>query len=36
VWTAVYSKPASGKTVIQTVSREQAVADASGWVSASK
>jgi hypothetical protein len=36
VWTAVYNKPASGKTVIQAVSREQAVDDASGWVSASK
>ena len=36
VWTAVYSKPASGKTVVQTVSRQQAVDDAAGWVSASK
>jgi hypothetical protein len=36
VWTAVYNKPASGKTAIQTVSRQQAVDDASGWVSASK
>jgi hypothetical protein len=36
VWTAVYNKPASGKTVIQTVSREQAIDDAAGWVSASK
>ncbi|HEY4233374.1 MAG TPA: hypothetical protein VGM76_08100 [Lacipirellulaceae bacterium] len=36
VWTAVYNKPASGKTVIQTVSRQQASDDAAGWVSASK
>jgi len=36
VWTAVYSKPVSGKTVVQTVSRQQAVDDAAGWVSASK
>jgi hypothetical protein len=36
VWTAVYNRPASGKTVVRTVSREQAVDDATGWVSASK
>jgi hypothetical protein len=36
VWTAVYNKPASGKTVVQTVSRQQAADDAAGWVSASK
>jgi hypothetical protein len=36
VWTAVYNKPASGKTVIQTVSRQQAADDTAGWVSASK
>jgi hypothetical protein len=36
VWMAVYNKPASGRTAVHTVSREQAMDDASGWVSASK
>jgi hypothetical protein len=33
---AVYNKPASGRTEVHTVSRQQAIDDASGWVSASK
>jgi hypothetical protein len=36
VWMAVYNKPASGRTAVHTVSREQAIDDASGWISASK